>query len=221
MKKLVSVAIAMLLTFTLAVTALAETVEASGSGPADVSKVASVNDVPLLTLNNGVQVPQLGLGTQIQRLESDASQVGRALLNQTSHDAVLAALQAGYRHLDTAHGYYNERGVGEAIRDSSVPREEIWVTSKLWPSEYGEGKTLAAIDALERLGLTLTASISIIPGIMSCMEGSGRPTSRARFAPWAPATLTTGGSLLGVDEMEIKPQILQIECHPFAQRKET
>lgn len=227
MKKLVSVAIAMLLTFTLAVTALAETVEASGSGPADVSKVASVNDVPLLTLNNGVQVPQLGLGTQIQRLESDASQVGRALLNQTSHDAVLAALQAGYRHLDTAHGYYNERGVGEAIRDSSVPREEIWVTSKLWPSEYGEGKTLAAIDAmLERLGLTYLDCIYLhhpagdYVGAWKDLEkayqqGKVRALGISNFDNWPEAFSAI------MDEMEIKPQILQIECHPFAQRKET
>ena len=57
---------------------------------------------------DGVQVPQLGLGTQIQSLERDSSESGRALLNDISHDAVVAALQAGYRHLDTAHGYYKE-----------------------------------------------------------------------------------------------------------------
>lgn len=105
--------------------------DAPGDGPANVSSVVSVGNVPLITLNNGVQVPQLGLGTQIQSLERDSSESGRALLNDTSHDAVVAALQAGYRHLDTAHGYYNERGVGQGIIDSGVPREEIWVTSKL------------------------------------------------------------------------------------------
>ena len=97
-------------------------------------------------------MPQLGLGTQIQRLEGDSSQSGRAILNETSRQAVSAALQAGYRHLDTAHGYYNERGVGWGIKDSGVPREEIWITSKLCPSEYGEGVTMQAIDdMLERL----------------------------------------------------------------------
>ena len=122
--------------------------------PSDVSSITSVAGVPLLTLNNGVQVPQLGLGTQIQRLEQDTSEAGRALLNETSRQAVAAALQAGYRHLDTAHGYFNERGVGQGIIDSGVPREEIWVTSKLWPSEFGEETTMAAIDAmLERLQL--------------------------------------------------------------------
>lgn len=148
---LLSLLLVLMLTLPVGV---AETVEPSGEGPASVSNISSVQDVPLITLNNGVQVPQLGLGTQIQSLERDSSEAGRALLNSTSHNAVLAALQAGYRHLDTAHGYYNESGVGQAIIDSGVPREEIWVTSKLWRSEYGEGTTLAAIDAmLERLQL--------------------------------------------------------------------
>ena len=169
----------------------------------------------------------MGLGTQIQRLESDTSQAGRALLNQTSHDAVLAALQAGYRHLDTAHGYYNERGVGEAIRDSGVPREEIWVTSKLWPSEYGEGKTLAAIDAmLERLGLDYLDCLYLhhpagdYVGAWKELEkaykqGKVRALGISNFDNWPEAFSAI------VDDMEIKPQILQIECHPFAQRKET
>ena len=107
--------IALLLMILFFAIAVAETVEAPGNGPADASAIASFADVPLLQLNNSVQVPQPGLGTQIQRLESDASQAGRNLLNQTTHDAVVAALQAGYRHLDTAHGYYNERGVGQAM----------------------------------------------------------------------------------------------------------
>ncbi|MDR1876093.1 MAG: aldo/keto reductase, partial [Flavobacteriaceae bacterium] len=122
--------------------------EPPGEGPADVSNITSVGNVPLLTLNNGVQIPQLGLGTQIQSLENDASENGRQLLNATSHNAVVAALQSGYRHLDGAHAYHNETGVGQAIIDSGVPREEIWVTSKLWPSEYGEGTTMQAIDAM-------------------------------------------------------------------------
>ena len=115
MKKMLSAMMALLLMMLPFVTAMAETVEAPGNGPADASAIASVADVPLLMLNNGLKVPQLGLGTQIQRLESDASQTGRELLNQTSYKAAMAALQAGYRHLDTAHGYYNERGVGQAM----------------------------------------------------------------------------------------------------------
>ena len=61
-------------------------------GTSSVSNISSVADVPLMTLSNGVQVPQLGLGTQIQRLEQNRSESGRKLLNDTSHDAVVAAL---------------------------------------------------------------------------------------------------------------------------------
>lgn len=90
---LLSLLLVLMLTLSIGV---AETVEPSGEGPASVSNITSVMDVPLITLSNGVQVPQLGLGTQIQSLERDSSEAGRALLNSTSHDAVLAALQAGY-----------------------------------------------------------------------------------------------------------------------------
>lgn len=203
----------------------------TGSGiaeaPADASHIVSVAGVPMITLNNGVQMPQLGLGTQIQSLEGDASESGRALLNSTSHDAVVAALQAGYRHLDTAHGYYNERGVGQAIIDSGVPREEIWITSKLWPSEYGEGTTMAAIDAmLERLQVDYIDLIYLhhpagdYVGAWKDLEkankqGKVRALGISNFDNWPEAFSAI------VDEMEIKPQMLQIECHPFAQRKET
>ena len=108
MKKIMLTLLALMLAIVFSVSALAE-------NPAAVSNISSVADVPLITLNNGVQVPQLGLGTQIQSLERDSSEAGRALLNSTSRDAVVAALQAGYRHLDTAHGYFNERGVDQAI----------------------------------------------------------------------------------------------------------
>ena len=220
MKKIMLTLLALMLAIVFSASALAE-------NPAAVSNISSVADVPLITLNNGVQVPQLGLGTQIQSLERDSSEAGRALLNSTSHDAVVAALQAGYRHLDTAHGYFNERGVGQAIIDSGVPREEIWVTSKLWPSEYGEGVTMAAIDAmLERLQLDYLDCIYLhhpagdYVGAWKDLEkayrqGKVRALGISNFDNWMDAFNAI------VEDAEIKPQIMQIEGHPFTQRLET
>lgn len=95
-----------------------------------------------LTLNNGVQMPQFGLG------------VYSIPAGEVTYNSVMTALKAGYRHIDTAHAYHNERSVGQAVKDSGISRDSIWITSKLWPNEYGEGKTLAAIDRmLGRLGL--------------------------------------------------------------------
>ena len=199
-------------------------VEPPGDGPASQSAITALNGVPMTTLNNGVQMPRLGLGTQIQHLEAGGP---NDELTETSRQSVVAALQAGYRHLDTAHGYYNEGGVGQGVIDSGVPREEIWITSKLWPSEYGEGVTMEAIDEmLNRLQtdyvdlLYLHHPVGDFAGAWKDLEeayrqGKVRALGISNFDNWPEAYHAI------VDGMEIKPQVLQIECHPFAQRKET
>lgn len=98
--------------------------------------------VPEISLNSGAKMPQLGLGVwQI----ADGEPVERA---------VGAALEAGYRLIDTASAYGNERGVGRAIRQSGLPRDELFITTKLWNSDQGHDSALAAFEAsLERLGL--------------------------------------------------------------------
>jgi diketogulonate reductase-like aldo/keto reductase len=106
-------------------------------------KGASMNSlVPTVTLNNGVAMPQLGLGVwQV----SDGEEV---------ESSVLAALRAGYRLIDTAAVYGNEVGVGEAIRKSGIPREEIFVTTKLWNGDQGKETARAAFErSLQKLGL--------------------------------------------------------------------
>ncbi|WP_434979277.1 aldo/keto reductase [Daejeonia sp. YH14] len=91
-------------------------------------------------LNNGNHIPRLGFGTW----ES---------LEEEGYNAVSTALETGYRHIDTAAAYKNEIVVGRAIKDSGVPREEIFLTTKLWNSERGYDKTLAAFqNALVNLG---------------------------------------------------------------------
>ncbi|MFE1646151.1 aldo/keto reductase [Microbacterium sp. P01] len=97
--------------------------------------------VPNVTLNNGIEMPQLGFGVfQIPDDETTA--------------AVTTALEAGYRSIDTAAVYRNEAGVGQAIADSGLARDELFVTSKVWNSEQGYDSTLRAFDeSLGKLGL--------------------------------------------------------------------
>jgi 2,5-diketo-D-gluconate reductase A len=90
-------------------------------------------DIPNVRLADGVEIPQLGYG--VFQIPPDETQ-----------QAVEAALEAGYRHIDTAAAYRNERGVAAGIAASGVPREEIFLTTKLWNSEQGLDSTLAAFD---------------------------------------------------------------------------
>ena len=95
-----------------------------------------------VTLNNGVEIPVLGLG------------VWQAQTGNECRQAVLWALEAGYRHIDTARIYGNEKDVGAAIRESGLPRNDIFVTTKLWNGDQGYEKALRAFDhSLTTLGL--------------------------------------------------------------------
>ncbi|RMI39607.1 aldo/keto reductase [Streptomyces triticirhizae] len=97
--------------------------------------------IPDVTLNNGVTMPQLGFGV-FQVPDDETAQ------------AVGTALEAGYRSIDTAAAYGNERGVGQALAASGIPRDQLFVTTKLWNDDQGHDRALAAFDAsLERLGL--------------------------------------------------------------------
>lgn len=80
-----------------------------------------------LTLYNGVEIPANGFGVYQVRKED-------------CKKSVLAALKAGYRHIDTAQSYFNEEQVGEALAETDVPRKEIFLTTKVWIDHYGEGK---------------------------------------------------------------------------------
>jgi 2,5-diketo-D-gluconate reductase A len=100
-----------------------------------------VSNVPAITLNNGTVMPQLGFGVWQVPDEEAASAVG-------------TALEAGYRSIDTAAIYENERGTGQGIASSGVPRDELFVTTKLWNADQGYDSTMRAFDAsLEKLGL--------------------------------------------------------------------
>lgn len=100
-----------------------------------------IHDIPLTSGPNEITIPQLGFGVwQVPDDEVDA--------------AVLAALETGYRHIDTAKLYNNESGVGRALAATEVPREDIFVTTKVWPTEFGAQETVESFTAsMGRLGL--------------------------------------------------------------------
>lgn len=95
-----------------------------------------------ILLNNGLEMPQLGLG------------VWKSGNGEEVIKAIHWALDAGYRHVDTAMIYKNEEAVGKALASASVPREDIWLTTKIWNDDIRKGRTAAALDeSLERLGV--------------------------------------------------------------------
>lgn len=163
-------------------------------------------------LNNGIEMPQFGMGVYMVP-------EGPETVNTVSE-----ALRLGYRHIDTAHAYQNERSVGKAIAESGIDRDEVWITTKLWPSEYGHGATAAAIDkTLARLGtdhidlLLLHQQFGDYMGAWADMEE----------AVAAGKVRSIGLSNFESDRLEevceaatIKPAALQVECHPYFQQHE-
>lgn len=189
-------------------------ISANASDRQTVSQSDSIaQTVPGLKLNNGATMPQFGLGV-FQIKDGD-----------NAYNAVLTALQNGYRHIDTAHAYQNERSVGRAVKDSGIPREEIWITSKLWPNEYGEEATPAAIDRmLKRLGvdyidlLYLHQPVGDYVGGYKAME---QALKDGKLRAIGISNFDFSDSLYHslVDSVTLMPDAMQIECHPFAQRK--
>ena len=168
---------------------------------------------PYLTLNNGVQMPQIGLGLYMIP-EGDVA-----------YNSVMAALENGYRHFDCAHAYQNERSLGRALKDSGVPRDSLWITSKLWPNEYGEGKTLKAIERmLGRLGLEYI-DLVYFHQPMGDYVGGWKEMEMALSMGMVKAigisNFDANDSIFDelIASAKVKPQIMQIECHPYAQRK--
>ena len=169
------------------------------------------NETKIL-LNNGIYMPQFGIGT----FRSSVSE---------AHDAVLAALKAGYRHIDTAHAYQNERGVGAAVRESGIPREEIWITSKLWPTDYNSGNVAESINKmLERLGtdyIDLVYLHQAVGDYMAGYRGLEQAVKEGKVRAIGLSNFDMNEERFNdiIVNAKIKPAIVQIELHPYAQRK--
>ncbi|MGO1198390.1 MAG: aldo/keto reductase [Dermabacteraceae bacterium] len=165
--------------------------------------------IPQFTLSSGAQMPAVGFGV----FQIPAEQ---------TEQVVSEALEAGYRHLDTAAGYENEAAVGRAIAASGIPREELFVTTKLWVQDHGEEPARAAFGrSLERLGLDrLDLYLVHQPfgdyyGAWRAMqelhrEGLATSIGVSNFYPDRLMDL--------IDHSEVVPAVDQIEAHPFFQR---
>jgi 2,5-diketo-D-gluconate reductase A len=171
--------------------------------------MATENQVPSITLNNGVEIPQLGFGVfQIPPEETEA--------------ATATALEVGYRHIDTAEMYGNEEGVGKAVRASGIPRDQIFVTSKLNNGFHATDDALAAFDTtLATLDIEYLDLFLIhwpLPGVGDYVE------------TWkAMEKMYEGGKVraIGVSnfqehhlnrlaaETTVRPAVNQIEVHPY------
>jgi diketogulonate reductase-like aldo/keto reductase len=163
-----------------------------------------------ITLNDSTIIPQFGLGVY-QVPEGEAT-----------YNTVLDALKMGVRHIDTAHAYQNERSVGKAVKASSIPREEIWITTKLWPHEYGEGKTSDAIDKMLKRLDTDYIDLLLLHQQFGDYLGAWKDMEKAVKAG---KVKSIGISNFESDRLEelceaatIKPSVLQVECHPYYQQ---
>lgn len=174
--------------------------------------------VPYVKLNNGVEMPRFGIGTFAQPS------------NEVCRNSVLAALNAGYRHIDTAHAYNDERGVGQAIKDSGVNRKDIWVTSKLWASDYATGDITEGLDKmLQRLQTDYIDLLYIhqpIGKVVEAWEGMIKAYKQGKIRALGISNFDYPDQEVQdlfheiCDNSEMKPQVLQIECNPYAQRLE-
>jgi diketogulonate reductase-like aldo/keto reductase len=168
-----------------------------------------------ITLNNGIEMPSIGLGVFQTPPEATAA-------------AVEEALRVGYRHVDTAAAYMNERDLGEGIRQSGVPRDEVFIESKVWISDYGYDATLHAfeksaaklgVDSIDLLLLhqPLTSAFDLTIDAYRALEklladGKVRAIGISNFMPEYVERLLA--------ETSVVPAVNQIELHPYFQQKE-
>ena len=160
------------------------------------------------TLNNGVKMPMAGIGTFL-------------LTPDEAEASVLSALACGYRLIDTANAYVNEKAVGRAMKKSGVERKDIFLETKLWPAFYGQAdavdKTLERLDTdyIDLLLIHQPAG-NYVAGYQlmekAYKEGKVRAIGLSNFTP---------GQIQEIlDLCEVKPAVLQTEVHPYSQEKE-
>lgn len=167
----------------------------------------------MITLNNGLKMPQLGLG------------VWQVDNGQEAIDAIHWAVDAGYRHIDTAKVYKNEEAVGQALSTASIPRDQVWLTTKIWNDDIRAGRTTAALEeSLQRLKTDYVDLMLLhwpVNGYeaawkeleQALVDGKVRAIGLSNFMPEHMADILEQG--------EILPAINQIEYHPYLVQADT
>ena len=168
--------------------------------------------IPQISLNNGQKIPQFGLGVYLINSDKECEK------------ACLEAIKQGYRHIDTAHIYGNEKGVGSAIKKSKIPRNEFFITTKLWTSDYGEGKSIKEIDNMLKRLDTDYIDLLLLHYPSNDYVGAYKDMEKAYEKG---IVKSIGLSNFHDDSLKkilnickVKPAINQIELHPYAQRKD-
>jgi diketogulonate reductase-like aldo/keto reductase len=165
-----------------------------------------LSNQPYLKMNSGYKIPQYGLG--VFQIEGD----------EATEKACLAAFEIGIRHIDTAHAYQNERGVGSAVQKCGIPREQIFITSKLWVSDYGEGITSKAIDKmLERLQLKYLDLLLLhqqVGDYVAAYKEMEKAVEQGKVKSIGISNFDENLDNL-LKNCKIKPAVIQVECHPF------
>ncbi len=165
------------------------------------------------TINNGVKMPYFGLGTF-------QSEEGSEVIN-----AVNYALDTGYRLIDTAAFYENEKGVGQAIRESQIPREEIFVTTKVWNDKQGFENTLKAYDgSLKNLGLEYVDLYLVHWPVTGKFQETWKALEKIYKEGRVRAIGISNFLSVHLDKLlpqaEITPMVNQVEYHPYLMQKE-
>ena len=176
--------------------------------------MTTTSTVPDITLNNGVTIPQLGLG--VWKIDRDRTA-----------EMVRHAIDVGYRHIDGAAAYGNERELGEAIASASVPRDELFITTKLWNADQGYDSTLAAFDAsMDKLGLDqLDLYLIHWPTPTRGLYGETWRAFERILADGRVRAIGVSNFRIEdlqhlIDAYEIVPAVNQVELHPQFQQAE-
>ena len=153
-------------------------------------------------LNNGVLMPSVGIGTYL-------------LEPKDAENSVREALKMGYRLIDTANAYCNEKAVGRGMRASGVKREEIFLSTKLWASEYENQN--AVDETLERLGVDYIDLLFIHQATKNWRKGYDQLVKAYKEGKIRAIGISNFEKHINevLEEYDVKPQVIQVECHPF------